>query len=54
MILPQNNEYADKIKVPYVLLIGSNEMESGEFSLKNMITGEQENCSVEDLINRFS
>ena len=47
-------KYADKIKVPYVLLIGSNEMESGEFSLKNMLTGEQENCSVEDLINRFS
>ena len=46
-------KYADKIKVPYVLLIGSNEMESGKFSLKNMQTGEQEDLSVEELIHRF-
>jgi len=46
-------KYADKINVPYVLLIGSQEVASGFFTLKNMETGEQEALSIENLIQRF-
>ena len=39
--------YADKTKVPYVLLLGEDEITAGRVSLKNMITGEQELLPLE-------
>lgn len=33
--------YADAKKIPYVILIGENEMQDGQLSIKNMETGEQ-------------
>lgn len=44
-------EYADKKKIPFVCVIGSQEMEKGVFSLKNMQSGEQQSVSTEELIN---
>ena len=44
-------KYANARKVPYVVVIGSNEMESGELTLKNMETGEGESLSLEGIIN---
>lgn len=35
--------YADKRKIPYVVLIGSTELENQTFTIKNMITGDQQN-----------
>lgn len=43
-------EYADKKKIPFVCIIGSQEMEKGEFGLKNMLSGEQQQVSTETLI----
>jgi len=43
-------EYADKKKIPFVCIIGSQEMEKGEFGLKNMLSGEQQHVSTETLI----
>lgn len=34
-------EYANKIGVPYLIIIGEDEANSGEYSLKDMATGEQ-------------
>lgn len=34
-------KYADKRKVPYVILLGEKELENGEFILKDMVSGEQ-------------
>lgn len=45
--------YADKKGIPYVALVGENEMQSGIVSLKNMQTGEQANLNTEDLINKL-
>lgn len=45
--------YADKKGIPYVALVGENEMQSGIISLKNMVSGEQENLNVEELIQRL-
>lgn len=43
-------KYADKLKIPYVAIIGEDEEENGTVSLKNMITGEQEELSIDNVI----
>ncbi len=42
--------YANKKAIPYVVLIGEDEMSSGLFTVKNMNDGTQSNLIVEDLI----
>jgi histidyl-tRNA synthetase len=42
--------YANKIGVPYVAIIGSDEFVARKVSLKNMKTGEQETMVVEEAI----
>ena len=46
-------KYVDKRNVPYAIVIGDNEMASGELALKNMKTGEQENLRLEEIIQRL-
>ncbi len=46
-------KYANARKVPYVAVIGSNEMEAGSVALKNMETGEQSLISIDDLIEKL-
>jgi len=46
-------KYADDIQAPYVLLIGSEEVSSGLYALKDMSTGEQQKLSLEDLLTKF-
>ena len=45
--------YADAKSIPYVLLVGSEEMKTGNLTLKSMSTGEQEKVSVENLIAKL-
>ena len=42
-------EYANKIKVPYLVIIGEEEAVSGLYTVKNMETGEQNKLSEEQL-----
>jgi histidyl-tRNA synthetase len=42
--------YANKKNVPFVAMVGENEMNEGVINLKNMETGEQENVTLEKLI----
>jgi histidyl-tRNA synthetase len=42
--------YADAKRIPYVLLIGDEEMTSGLLSLKNMESGEQSTLSIQALL----
>jgi len=46
-------KYADKLKIPYVIAIGEDEINSGKFALKNMETGEQEALAIEEIIERL-
>lgn len=46
--------YADKKNIPFVVLIGENEMKEGIATLKNMITGEQKNIKVSELAENIS
>lgn len=43
--------YADQSQIPYVALVGENEIAEGKFTLKNMSTGEQQLVSLEELIS---
>jgi len=45
--------YADSKKIPYTIIIGSEEAASGMYQLKNMITGEQEKYSSEEIIDKL-
>jgi len=46
--------YANRKNIPFVVMVGKNEMESGVLSVKNMKTGEQEEMELDALIERFS
>lgn len=46
--------YANKKGIPYVALIGENEMKEGIINLKNMQSGEQKSVSLEELIAKLS
>jgi histidyl-tRNA synthetase len=43
-------KYAEKKRIPYVVIIGSREMETGECVLKNIETGNQQTMSANDLV----
>ena len=42
--------YANAKQVPFVVLVGENEMNAGKVTLKNMVTGEQSQVTVDELI----
>ncbi len=48
--LKKQMAYADDKNIPYVILIGSDEMESGLLTLKNMKSGEQQKLTIEEVI----
>ncbi len=43
-------KYADKLEIPYVAIIGEEEEKNGTVSLKNMITGEQKEMNLDEVI----
>jgi histidyl-tRNA synthetase len=45
--------YADDKKIPFVVIVGGDEMQSGQLTLKNMESGEQEKLSIENIINKL-
>ena len=45
--------YADQKQIPFVAIVGGNEMENNCVMLKDMTTGEQQALSLEDLISKF-
>lgn len=46
-------KYADRLKIPYVITIGEDEINNNTVSLKNMETGEQETLQLEDTIEKL-
>jgi histidyl-tRNA synthetase len=44
--------YANAKQIPFVALAGENEMAEGKFTLKNMLTGEQQLLAIEDVIEK--
>ncbi|MGI4729742.1 MAG: histidine--tRNA ligase [Janthinobacterium lividum] len=46
-------DYANNKAIPFVVMIGSEEMQSGLLSLKNMVSGEQQKLSVNDILEKL-
>ena len=46
-------KYADKLGIPYILIIGEEERETKIYTLKNMVTGEQEKLKIEEIIDKL-
>ena len=46
-------EYANKIGVPYLIIIGEEEANSKKYALKDMATGEQFCLAVDELIKKL-
>lgn len=51
--LKKQLDYANQRKIQFVMVIGSNEMESGEAELKDMFTGQKETIRLSDLAQRL-
>ena len=47
-------EYANNKNIPYTVVIGSEEIQSGLLAFKDMTTGEQEKLSADDIVKRFT
>lgn len=46
--------YADKLNIPFVIVVGQEEFENKKYSLRNMKTGEQENLTMDEIIELLS
>ena len=46
-------KYADKLKIPYVIVIGEEEIKNNVVTLKNMETGKQDTIKIEDVIEKI-
>ncbi len=51
--LKKQMNYANALKVPYTILVGSDEMESGLYTIKDMVKGEQEKLSLEGIVEKL-
>ena len=49
--LKKQIKYANQKQIPYVIMIGENEMKSGQLTLKKMLSGEQEKRTIEEIID---
>ena len=45
--------YADGKRIPFVAIVGSDEMAAGKVMLKNMQSGEQQLVSLEDILQQY-
>ena len=46
-------KYADKLNIPYVIIIGEDEINNNVVTLKNMVTGDQETLKIEETIEKI-
>lgn len=51
--LKKQMNYANKKSIPYVLLIGSEELKSGQLTLKDMTSGEQTALTINEVIEKL-
>ena len=45
--------YANKRDIPFVVLVGEEELKANLFTLKSMSTGRQEKLNLSDLLSRL-
>lgn len=52
--LKKQMAYANKKQIPYVLMVGSREIETGIYTLKNMDNGDHTELNIEELLKKLS
>ena len=45
-------KYADKLEIPYVIVVGEDEVNTGIVKIKNMKTGEQVERNIEEITKK--
>ena len=45
--------YANDRQIPYVAIVGADEVQNGTIALKNMVTGEQQSLTVDQVIEKL-
>lgn len=51
--LDKQMNYANDKKIPFVVVVGGDEMASGQLTFKNMSTGEQQKLSIDEIIHKL-
>ena len=51
--LAKQMKYADANNIPYVIVIGGDEVASGELTFKDMNSGEQEKLTIDAIIEKL-
>lgn len=46
-------QHADKREIPFAVIVGGEEMEKNQYALKDLVSGEQKNMSLEELIQNL-
>ncbi|RRB07314.1 histidine--tRNA ligase [Larkinella rosea] len=46
-------DYANAKRIPYVVLIGSEELQTGQLTFRNMVTGEQEKLTADEIVEKL-
>ena len=49
--ISKNLDYANKMNIPFVILVGENELKVGKLKLKDMRSGEESLVSISEAIN---
>ena len=44
-------KYADKLEIPYVIVVGEDEVKSDVVKIKNMKTGNETECQIQNIAN---
>lgn len=44
--------YANKLGIPYTLIIGDDEIKAGKFTIKDMVSGDQQQLTIEEILAR--
>lgn len=52
--LKKQLSYANNRNIPFVMLVGEQEIESGNYTIKNMTTGEQHSLGLSDIVEMLS
>ena len=47
-------KYANDKQIPFVVMVGQDEMNSGQLTLKNMESGEQSKIIISELVSYFN
>ena len=42
-------KYADKLEIPFVIVVGEDEVDSGVIKIKDMLTGNEKECQIKDV-----